>query len=222
MSMMLPIGVDIAGEIFEQPMEGLVASARQLAAAASADLTTTSASSTGPALLLLAQEDDGIITWRQYVPLLVIALVLVDIVLGSPVANGILNKARPQEEENTLSSTTAAATRSNENDSDNVKATEEQRTEGLPFGLSSLFSSAPDASATTSRKAATSSKERINVDQFAKQAIERAEGVTELRNYLESQKTDWDRMKELQQKMDAQMDELDAKQAERQQQENDE
>ena len=37
-------------------------------------------------------------SWRQYVPLAVSALVIVDILLGSPAANSVLSLTRPPEE----------------------------------------------------------------------------------------------------------------------------
>lgn len=39
-------------------------------------------------------------TWRQYVPLVVTGFVLVDIVLGNPVANKVLGGMRPPDEQN--------------------------------------------------------------------------------------------------------------------------
>ena len=51
----------------------------------------------------------------------------------------------------------------------------------------------------------------MDVDGYAKAALERAEGVAQLREYLDAQKTDWDRMEDMKRKMDRKMQELDRK-----------
>lgn len=52
-------------------------------------------------------------------------------------------------------------------------------------------------------------KERIDSEKVAQEALDKARNTLELRNYLEKQKTDWDRMEEMRTKMDQQMAELD-------------
>lgn len=105
-------------------------------------------------------------TWRQYVPLGVSIAVIVDILLGSPVANAALSVARKDEQQNEESS------------SDRGK---QQRT-----------------------ATATTTKERIDSKQVAQDAVNRARNTLELRNFLDSNKSDWDRMEEMKRKMDEQ------------------
>ena len=52
-------------------------------------------------------------------------------------------------------------------------------------------------------------KERIDSEKVAQVALDKARSTLELRNYLEEQKTDWDRMEEMRKKMDQQMAEMD-------------
>lgn len=52
-------------------------------------------------------------------------------------------------------------------------------------------------------------KERIDSEKVAQEALDKARNTLELRNYLEEQKTDWDRMEEMRKKMDQQMAEMD-------------
>ena len=44
---------------------------------------------------MLAEQE----SWRQYVPLTVSLLIILDIVLGSPLANSVLSLVRPKEEQ---------------------------------------------------------------------------------------------------------------------------
>eukprot|EP00539_Tryblionella_compressa_P005398 CAMPEP_0178764768 /NCGR_PEP_ID=MMETSP0744-20121128/18016_1 /TAXON_ID=913974 /ORGANISM="Nitzschia punctata, Strain CCMP561" /LENGTH=210 /DNA_ID=CAMNT_0020420063 /DNA_START=17 /DNA_END=649 /DNA_ORIENTATION=- len=107
--------------------------------------------------------------WRQYVALAVVAGVLVDILLGSPLANAALKPLRDAQEQ--------------------LQDAEEGK-DGK----------------TTKRP---SSKERIDSDKVAQDAIARAENALELKRYLEERKTDWDRMEELKRNLDKNMQELD-------------
>lgn len=52
-------------------------------------------------------------------------------------------------------------------------------------------------------------KERIDTDKVAQDAIDRAQNALELRNYLESRKSDWDRMEEMKKSIDQNMKKLD-------------
>ena len=102
---------------------------------------------------------------RQYVPLGVSVLVIIDILLGSPMANGLLNKIRPTA-----------------NDTTN---------ELLNFDD------------TNSRQSQNNkpSKERIDSQKVAQDAIQRARYTLELRSFLDAQR---DPVVELQRKMDQQ------------------
>jgi hypothetical protein len=139
--------------------------------------------------IMLSQED----SWRQYVPVVVIGLVLIDVLLGSPFAKSLLNKARPEA-------------LGDESDANN-----------RPSALGSNRESTPNparggtTTTTTTTTTSYSRKPRIDVDGYAKAALERAEGVAQLREYLEAQKTDWDRMEDMKRQMDQKMQELDRK-----------
>lgn len=61
------------------------------------------------------------------------------------------------------------------------------------------------------------SRERVDTEQFAKEAIEKAQNALELRRYLEENKTDEQRYQEIRSRMDAQMSKLDTKLEERRQ-----
>lgn len=65
----------------------------QLALPSSTELLSLTDIDTASSSLLLAEE-----SWRQYVPLAVSALVIVDILLGSPAANSILSLGKDKEE----------------------------------------------------------------------------------------------------------------------------
>jgi wobble nucleotide-excising tRNase len=52
-------------------------------------------------------------------------------------------------------------------------------------------------------------KERVDSEQVAQAALDKARNTLELRDYLDKQKTDWDRMEEMRKKMDQQVAELD-------------
>lgn len=111
-------------------------------------------------------------SWRQYVSLAVIAGVLIDIVLGSPLANMLLKPMRGDQEE-----------------------------EGDDTGEGKKASGA--------KNDITRSKERIDSEQVAKAAIDRAQNALELRRFLDERKTDWDRMEDMKRKLDAEMQDLD-------------
>lgn len=113
-------------------------------------------------------------SWRQYVPLAVTGAVILDILLGSPVANMALSPLREAQEGN-----------------DGGGGKEKAPSDGT-------------------------SKERVDSDQIAKAALDRAQNMLELKNMLEKQKTDWDRMEELKRSLDRQMQNLDEELATRQ------
>jgi len=59
------------------------------------------------------------------------------------------------------------------------------------------------------------SRERIDTQQFAQAAIDKARNTLELQQYLENAKTDYDRMEDMKRKMDEQAAQLDKKLEER-------
>lgn len=145
-------------------------------------------------------------SWRQYASVAVIGLVLLDIVLGSPVANSVLRNARDSIDKDEVDDDDTTTTRTpGIFNKDNASAS----------GSSTNASSRPRGIRTTGGGPSSSSKPRIDVDAVAKQALEKAEGVTMLREYLDSRKTDWDRMEDLKRKMDQQMAQLDEQQQHR-------
>lgn len=113
---------------------------------------------------------EGETTWRQYVSLALIAGVLLDIVLGSPLANTLLKPMRGEDE------------------------ADSEVEEGI------------GRAADPGRR---KSKERIDSEQVAQAALDKAQNALELKRFLDESKTDWDRMEEMKRKLDARMDELD-------------
>ena len=114
--------------------------------------------------MMLAQD-----SWRQYVPLVVIAGVLVDILLGSPLANSLLKPLRGDQPQ---------SSNGGEQDSNET--------------------------------AISKSRERIDSDRVAQEAIARAESTLELRRFLDESKSDWDKMQEQMKDLEEQMQDFDA------------
>jgi hypothetical protein len=163
------------------PHSSLLSSTTSLSLHGGIDSDLSQALMSPSSSIMLCQED----SWRQYVSVVVIGLVLIDVLLGSPFAKSLLNKARP------------------ENMSDEVDGN------NRPSALGSSRESTPNPA--RGRASSYSRKPRIDVDGYAKAALERAEGVAQLREYLDAQKTDWDRMEDMKRQMDQKMQELDRK-----------
>jgi hypothetical protein len=121
-------------------------------------------------------------SWRQYVPLAVSLLVIVDILLGSPVANKALSALRPENEET---------------------ASKGQGGSGGPFQTPS---GKPGDSALVGQK------ERVDTMAIAQKALDKAEATKELRRFLDEGKSDYDKMRDIQDKMDADLQAFDEKQ----------
>ena len=134
--------------------------------------------------------------WRQYVPLIVISLVLVDIVLGSPLANLALAPMRR-----------AAAKAEEEqgggggDDSDAARA----GNFGLGARLNPNLGSAGDV--------LKNPKERVDTATIAQDTLDKARGALELMEYLENNKSNEQLYEEARKKMDQQFEELDGKNA---------
>jgi hypothetical protein len=120
-------------------------------------------SSSYSSLTLAAEE-----SWRQYVPLVVAVAVIIDILLGSPLANMAMKPLRGDLEEG-----------------------------------------GEDDAAGGAGRRVNRSRERIDTDQVAKAAIDRAQNALELRRFLDERKTDWDRMEDMKRKLDSDMQDLD-------------
>mmetsp|Transcript_22767 Transcript_22767/g.21897 ORF Transcript_22767/g.21897 Transcript_22767/m.21897 type:complete len:221 (-) Transcript_22767:2-664(-) len=120
-------------------------------------------------------------TWRQYVPLGVCCVVILDIVLGSPLANLALAPMKR-----------ASETDNNDETNDN--------------GSQSLFSKLKQS---TDMESPPRSRERIDSKAVAQAALDKAMYSLELRNFLEDNKSDQQRLKETLEKLDNQMDLVD-------------
>ena len=127
-------------------------------------ITTTS--------LLLSKEVEE---WRQYVPLVVSCLVILDILLGSPLANIVIAPMRRQ------------AIPDSDSDDEGTN----------PFSF------------TKTNSIETKKRERVDSDKFAQAALDKARNTKELREYLETRKTDRDRISEMKQKFDNQLEKID-------------
>lgn len=121
-------------------------------------------------------------SWRQYIFPIVTAGVLIDIVLGSPLANSVLAPLRGDAE--------AAI--------DDEGGAEQQSAFGaLMGGGGNKFDK-------------TKLKERVDSEQIADAAIARARNSLELRKYLDDRKTDYDRMEEIKKQLDEGMQDFDS------------
>jgi hypothetical protein len=132
---------------------------------------------------LLASTDD-IESWRQYVPLVVSCFVILDILLGSPFVNLVLSPMKRQTD---------------------LDEQEDKGGDGLT--IKELLQQM--SGGTSQQQQGNARKERVDSQKVAQEAIDRAQNAMELRDYLERQKTDWDKMEELRKKMDSQMVELE-------------
>ena len=128
-------------------------------------------------------------SWRQYVPLAVSVGVIIDILLGSPLANLALGPMRRASEKGATGDST-------QDGSDNGG------------GGGSLFSAFGGDNA-GGKVVVDKSKERVDSEAIAQAALDKAMGTLELRRFLEENKTDEQRYEEVRKKIDSQMDELD-------------
>ena len=135
--------------------------------------------------------------WRQYVPLIVISLVLVDIVLGSPLANLALAPMR------------RAATKAEEEQGsgggDGGDAAAQAGNFGLGARLNPNLGSAGDV--------LKNPKERVDTATIAQDTLDKARGTLELMEYLENNKSNEQLYEEARKKMDKQLEDLDSKSA---------
>ena len=133
---------------------------------------------------LLLSEDGSVESWRQYVPLVVSVGVIVDILLGSPLANLALAPMKRASEQGSGGET---------DDNDDGS------------GGGSLFSSFGEGE----DKAQSRSKERVDSEAIAQAALDKAMGTLELKRFLEENKSDEERYEDVRKKIDRQMQELD-------------
>jgi len=140
--------------------------------------------------LLAATEE-----WRQYVPLAVICLVLVDIVLGSPLANlalGPMKRAAENAEE-----------QQGRSGDDGADAAARAGNFGLGKALNSSLGAAGNV--------LKNPKERVDTASIAQSTLDKARGTLELMEYLENNKSNDQLYEEARKKMDQQFEELDSK-----------
>jgi hypothetical protein len=142
--------------------------------------------------VILAESEES---WRQFVPLVVSLLVIVDILLGSPAANSVLGLMRPKEEEEDKEGSRGV-------DDDVV---ERQATNRNPFA--NLMPGQQNGN--NRGRNISKSKERIDTQAVAQAALDKASATLELRKFLDESKSDWDKMREIQQKMDDDLSKFD-------------
>ncbi|KAL3781843.1 hypothetical protein ACHAWO_009209 [Cyclotella atomus] len=128
--------------------------------------------------ILLASEGES---WRQYVPLVVSVGVIIDILLGSPVANLALGPMKRASQKGS----------GKNSDVDN--------------GGNSLFSGFGNSN----DGGASKSKERVDSEAIAQAAIDKARNTLELKRFLEENKTNEQRYEDMRRKIDKQLDEFD-------------
>lgn len=113
-------------------------------------------------------------SWRQYVPLVVSILVIIDILLGSPAANLVMKPLRQAQQDT--------------DDGGNIDG-----------NLMSMF-----------EQEQKKKRERVDVDEIAQAALEKAQNSKELRDYLERNKSEKDKMDDIRRKIDAQIRDMEA------------
>ena len=144
---------------------------------------STSYSTTLTGISSALQASSDVESWRQYVPLVVSVGVIIDILLGSPLANLALGPMKRASE---------------------IGNNEDANSENS-MGGNSLFSAFGNGSS----GAAGRSKERVDSEAIARAAIDKAQNTLELKRFLEENKTNEQKYDEIRRKIDKQMDELD-------------
>mmetsp|Transcript_27885 Transcript_27885/g.56916 ORF Transcript_27885/g.56916 Transcript_27885/m.56916 type:complete len:224 (-) Transcript_27885:206-877(-) len=138
------------------------------------------------ASVLLSSETES---WRQYVPLVVSVGVIIDILLGSPLANIALGPMRRASEKGATGDSNRDCSAEN-------------------GGGGSLFSGLGGTTG-NSKIDIGKNKERVDSEAIAQAAIDKARNTLELKRFLEENKTNEQRYDEMRRKIDKQMNELD-------------
>jgi len=136
----------------------------------------------------MSADVDVVAEWRQYVPLVVTGAVIIDILLGSPLANMALAPIKRATEEGASGGKNSINSERNAN--------------------KSLFSGDSSSSSSSSRSGRTT-KERVDSGAIAKAALFKATNTLELRRFLDENKTDEQKYEEVRKQIDRQMSELD-------------
>ena len=159
-------------------------------------MIVTTASSVASSMLLSVVEGDA--EWRQYVPLVVSVGVIVDILLGSPVANAALGPMKRASEKGASGGNSWGGTGNGGG--------------GDASGGGSLFSSLDGGRMSGGGGVDGRSgrgKERVDSEAIARATLNKAINTLELKRFLEENKTDEQRYEEVRKKIDRQMSELD-------------
>lgn len=130
-------------------------------------------------------------SWRQYVPLAVSCLVIIDILLGSPFANLALEPMKRASEKGAAG--------------DNKQSGDDGDTESG----GSLFSPYTGKSDYSSGVESGRGTERVDTNAIAQAALDKAMGTLELKRFLEENKTDEQKYEDVRKMLDQQMMELD-------------
>ena len=138
---------------------------------------------------LISADVDVVAEWRQYVPLVVTGAVIIDILLGSPLANMALAPIKRATEEGASGGKNSINSERNAN--------------------KSLFSGDSSSSSSSSSRGRTTKKERVDSGAIAKAALFKATNTLELRRFLDENKTDEQKYEEVRKQIDRQMSELD-------------
>ena len=167
--------------------------------------TSTSLAVLDPVNISLADASEE--SWRQYVPLAASAFVMIDIFLGSPFAKGVMSIVRSME------------TAQENMNYDDINTSEDDSGRGgkknnllqPPSTLSDYLASSSAIAPPPSKQKGV--KERVDTRAVAQQALDKAAASLELRKFLDESKTDLDRAREMQSKLDDQLRAFDEKSA---------
>lgn len=150
---------------------------------------------------ILLTADESVAEWRQYVPLIVSVGVILDILLGSPLANLALGPMKRASEKGAGGRGDSTTSDSNEESSD---------TGGGGRSLFSAFSgNNNNNNMDTGSVNSSRGKERVDSEAIAQAALNKALNTLELKRFLEENKTDEQRYEEVRRKINKQMEELD-------------
>ena len=147
---------------------------------------------------ILLTADESVAEWRQYVPLIVSVGVILDILLGSPLANLALGPMKRASEK-------GAGGRDSTNSGSNDESSD---TGGGGRSLFSAFSG-DNNNMDTGNAISSRGKERVDSEAIAQAALNKALNTLELKRFLEENKTDEQRYEEVRRKINKQMEELD-------------
>jgi hypothetical protein len=150
--------------------------------------------------------------WRQYVSLAIVAGVLVDILLGSPLANALLKPLRDAQEQPPED---GDSEKSGKRGLSNTERSKERiDTEKFAQAAIDRYVYPPSLYGRVREAVSLSFLLTLFAHWFALLCsalsfFNRANNALELKKYLENRKTDWDRMEEMKRNLDKSMQDLD-------------